>query len=149
MPKPVERQGVCMRGRQRIVASVAGLGLLVLILELASPLFLLSQARGLSQTRPYCLYVPNRISRGSHEVTRLRDLAWPHERESCGGSGSCNWRFEFHAVLAVESQPQRSLYNWSYSRLSFQPISADAERGLYLRPDRCRPRTWFLESLAW
>ncbi|WP_425982272.1 hypothetical protein [Brevundimonas sp. TWP1-2-1b1] len=128
---------------------LGGLTALIAAWLLLLPLFLYAQARLKAGATPYCLYVPNPHDYGTHQVTQLRELAWPREHKRCGGAGPCDWKFEFHAVLSIADRTDNSLYNWSYSQLGFRPITPFARQTLHHGQDRCTPRRDFLGGLPW
>ncbi len=137
------------RGWRMLWLFLGGLTALIAVWLLLSPLFLYSQARLKAGDAPYCLYTPNPHSYGTHEISHLRELAWPRERKRCGGAGPCDWRFEFHAVLAIADRKDNALYNWSYSRFGFQPITPYSRDMLGHGNERCTPQRDFLSKLPW
>ena len=128
---------------------LGGLTGLIAVWLLLSPLFLYAQARLKAGATPYCLYVPNSHDYGTHQVTHLRELAWPREHKRCGGAGACDWLFEFHTVLSVADRKDNSLYNWSYSQLGFRPITPYSREMLGHSSNRCTPQRDFLGQLPW
>lgn len=89
----------------------------------------------------YCLYVSDG-GIGYRTVRHLLDLSpmrmWAHD----GGPV----RFQFHAVLVVETNGQATLYNWSYRQRQFRPFDGVRNNAARSLPP-CTPKQRFVDDL--
>lgn len=137
-----------MSTKRKFALVLALVGLLAGLVWTASPLLMAVHAKRIAQSRPYCLFVSNTGSSGTREVTRLKDVAWVRAPRTCANT-SCDWHMTFHAVMVVEGPGPTEFYNWSYSRMGWQPIRPAARRDLYIGAHQCRARTGFLSAMPW
>lgn len=115
------------------------------------------QAEELAEGRPYCIQVESKSSHGGaggrldryRSVADLYDLSGLRMWASTfAGSGSTDFQFAFHGLLAVEGESGYEYWNWSHSSHAFTRVSENARQHLHLLPvPFCQPRVGFWSSL--
>ncbi|MGD1876637.1 MAG: hypothetical protein ACFB13_03955 [Kiloniellaceae bacterium] len=100
--------------------------------------------------KPYCIGDTRHPGLWYGELDSLFDLRGIDlvVSRTDGVSGSLHW--SYHAILAVPGNPVSTRWNWSATRMRFDPISQERQR-LLANPvsDVCTPKRNFLWTLIW
>ena len=117
---------------------IGGWALGVLAWSETLPAQVIESAEITAGSRPYC------VEADGEPVDSRRDLvAWSMLAANRGGYSA-----NFHALMVIGSETERTYANWSYRLGRFVPISGDARANLHLdREVKCEPSEHFLLKL--
>ncbi|MGH9810689.1 MAG: hypothetical protein ACRD9W_26150, partial [Terriglobia bacterium] len=68
------------------------------------PIHVIAAAEAAAVDRPYCIDVQGEPARRTDDLTCLKTWARSH----------CGWTFDFHALLVIGSEADRTYMNWSF-----------------------------------